>query len=98
MSICQQLDVFDVPDTAAGLRIHDIGPLLDPPVGSACGEHVHAHLSSLRSRVGLNIVHSECQAMPRLGSALLLSLADERRVRQLRLLYRNELVTALRSI
>src|SRR4051812_43306624 len=66
------LDVFDVLDPAAGLFIHDIRPLPAPPGGGACRDHVHADLSTLRLRMGPNIVHSECQALLGLGNALLL--------------------------
>src|SRR5260370_25827688 len=47
MSMCWELEVLDVLDTAAGLCIHDIRALPDPASGAMSRDHVHADLSAL---------------------------------------------------
>ena len=69
LSACQQLGVLDVLDTATSLRRHDVRPLLNPAIGSACRDHVQADLSTLWSRVGSDIVLGECQALPGFSAA-----------------------------
>src|SRR5258707_2861440 len=92
MSMCWELEVLDVLDTAAGLRIHDVRALPGPASGPMCRDHVQADLSSLRLRVGPDIVQRDRQALPRLGAPLLLHLAGEQRQTQLGLQRRTELV------
>src|SRR5260370_39139896 len=98
MSMYWELEVLDVLDTAAGLRIHDVRALADPATGPACRDHVQADLSALRLRMGSDIVQRERQALPRLGAALLLHLAGEHRQRHLGLQRRTELVPAQAAI
>jgi hypothetical protein len=50
MYICQQLEVLDVLDTAARLRIDDVRPLLNSAIGSACRDHVSRESPLHRSR------------------------------------------------
>src|SRR5207237_1412471 len=96
--VCQELNVVDIIDTAAGLCRDDVCPLRNPPIREACRDDVHADLSTVRSRMGPDIVHRECQSLPGLSVALLLHLACKYRERLLGLQRRAELVPAQRAI
>ena len=89
-----KLGVSDILDTAAGLRIHAVRPLLDPTMRPVCRDHVQADLASVRAGVGTDVVYCERQALSRLGEALLLDLAGEGRKGFLGLQGRAELVPA----
>ena len=77
MPTCQELNVLDILDTAAGLRIHDVRSLLNRPMGLVHREDVHADLPTLRSRIGPNKVYRKHHALSGLSDALLLCLASE---------------------